>query len=62
MSLGIRGVEVEGLGKDYPFFPTGDLDGCGEGFGLAWSVCEGGGMTEGPIHAALALLAAELHG
>jgi hypothetical protein len=53
---------VPGLGRDYPFFATHDVDGAGQGLSIHWSTCEGGGMTEGPLQAALALLAAELPG
>ena len=58
MPLGVRGLEVKGLGPDYPYFCTWDVDGAGQGFSIYWSTCEGGGMTEGPVNAALALLAA----
>lgn len=57
--LGIRSLEVKGLGNDYPFFPAYDIDGAGQGLSIFWSTCEGGGMTEGPWQAALALLARE---
>jgi hypothetical protein len=55
--LGVRGVEIKGLAPDYPFFCTWDVDGAGQGFSVYWTTCEGGGMTEGPVNAALALLA-----
>lgn len=54
--LGLRGIEIEGLGDDYPLFWGFDVDGYGQGYSIAWSTCEGGGMTEGPVNAALALL------
>jgi len=55
--LGVRGIEIEGLGPDYPFLCTWDVDGAGQGLSIYWSTCEGGGMTEGPVNAAIALLA-----
>ena len=55
--LGVRAMEIEGMGPDYPFFCTWDVDGAGQGYSIYWSTCEGGGMTEGPLNAALALLA-----
>jgi hypothetical protein len=58
--LGVRGVEIKGLAPDYPFFCTWDVDGAGQGFSVYWTTCEGGGMTEGPVNAALALLAEAL--
>ena len=54
--LGLWGIEVPGLGNDYPFFWGFDVDGYGNGYSISWSTCEGGGMTEGPVFAALSLL------
>ncbi|HOL66671.1 MAG TPA: glycoside hydrolase family 9 protein, partial [bacterium] len=38
--LGLRGMEVPGLGNDYPFFCSFDVDGCGQGYSISWSTCE----------------------
>ncbi|MCX7706223.1 MAG: glycoside hydrolase family 9 protein [bacterium] len=59
MPLGLRGIEVPGLGNDYPYFRGFDVDGYGNGYSIGWSTCEGGGMTQGPVFAALSLLSAE---
>lgn len=59
MPLGLRGMKVQGLGDDYPYFRGFDVDGFGNGYSIGWSTCEGGGMTEGPVFAALSLLSTE---
>jgi len=61
MPLAIRAVETPYRGRtyaDWPYYPNWDVDGVGQGYSIYWSTCEGGGMTEGPLNAALAMLVA----